>query len=136
VNDDSAPTRPVVLSARPETGGASALGSSLAIGNCPAQGSGEVAPLHVHYADDEAWFVVSGTLRFRFVDGEVVVAQTGQTVFVPAGVAHTFGNAGPDPSRFLIIMTARLEEMIRRLHEVDRSQHDALYREYQSELLE
>ena len=40
------------------------------------------------------------------------------------------------PSRFLIIMTARLEEMISRLHEVDRSQHAAVYREYQSELLE
>ena len=136
MNDESAPTRPVVLPAPPETAGASALGSSLAIGNWPAQGSGEVAPLHVHHADDEAWYVVSGALRFRLAGGEVLIAQAGQTLLVPAGVPHTFGNAGSQPSRFLIIITARLEEMISRLHEVDRSQHAAVYREYQSELLE
>jgi mannose-6-phosphate isomerase-like protein (cupin superfamily) len=48
----------------------------------------------VHYADDEAWHVICGVLRFRFADREMN-AEAGSTVFVPAGVSHTFGNPGP-----------------------------------------
>jgi hypothetical protein len=52
------------------------------------------------------------------------------------GVAHTFGNAGPDPSRYIIILPARLDELISALHEADRAEHAAIYRRYKSELLE
>ena len=27
-----------------------------------------IAPLHVHHSDDEAWYVLEGTLRFRIAD--------------------------------------------------------------------
>jgi mannose-6-phosphate isomerase-like protein (cupin superfamily) len=27
-----------------------------------------IAPLHVHHADDEAWYVLEGTMRFRLGD--------------------------------------------------------------------
>ncbi|MFZ0185487.1 MAG: cupin domain-containing protein [Streptosporangiaceae bacterium] len=60
----------------------------------------EVAPLHARHADDEARHVVSGALRFRFT-GRQVTAPGGATVPVPAGTPHTFGNAGPWPSRFI-----------------------------------
>lgn len=111
-------------------------GASLVIQDWPAEGlASEVAPLHVHHADDEAWHVVSGALRFRFADDEVV-ARAGSSVLVPAGVAHTFGNAGPEPSRFIIILPARLDEMISLLHEANRAEHAAIYRRYESELLE
>ena len=111
-------------------------GPSLVIQDWPATGAGsEVAPLHVHHADDEAWHVVSGALRFRFADEEVVVGA-GSTVLVPAGVAHTFGNAGPEPSRYIIILPARLDQLISALHEVDPAEHAAIYRRYESELLE
>lgn len=46
----------------------------------------EVAPLHVHHVDDEAWHVGSGALRFRFEDEEVI-ARAGATVLVPAGTS-------------------------------------------------
>ena len=108
----------------------------MVIQDWPADGPArEVAPLHVHHADDEAWHVVSGALRFRFADEEVI-ARAGATVLVPAGVAHTFGNAGPEPSRYIIILPARLDEMIALLHEADRAEHAAIYRRYDSELLE
>jgi mannose-6-phosphate isomerase-like protein (cupin superfamily) len=111
-------------------------GANLVIHDWPAQGPAtEVAPLHVHHADDEAWHVVSGALRFRFADREVVVGA-GSTVLVPAGVVHTFGNAGSGPSRYIIILPKRLNELIRRLHEADRAEHAAIYQRYQSELLE
>jgi mannose-6-phosphate isomerase-like protein (cupin superfamily) len=123
----------------PQDSGAPGLevrGASLVIQDWPAEGlASEVAPLHVHHADDEAWHVVSGALRFRFADEEVI-AVAGSTVLVPAGVAHTFGNAGPEPSRFIIILPARLDELIRQLHEADQAEHAAIYRRYESELLE
>jgi mannose-6-phosphate isomerase-like protein (cupin superfamily) len=116
--------------------GVGVRGASLVIQDWPAEGPAqEVAPLHVHLADDEAWHVIAGALRFRFADEEIV-AEAGSTVLVPAGVAHTFGNSGPESSRYIIIMPARLDEMIGLLHEADRADHPAIYRRYESELLE
>jgi uncharacterized cupin superfamily protein len=116
--------------------GLAVRGTSLVIQDWPISGvASEVAPLHVHLEDDEAWHVVSGALRFRFEDEEVI-ARAGSTVLVPAGIAHTFGNAGPEPSRFIIIVPARLDELISQLHEANRPEHAAIYRRYKSELLE
>jgi mannose-6-phosphate isomerase-like protein (cupin superfamily) len=116
--------------------GLAVRGARLVIQDWLAEGlAREVAPLHVHHADDEAWHVVSGALRFRFADEEVI-AEAGATVLAPAGVAHTFGNAGPEPSRYIIILPARLDEMISLLHEAPQAEHAAIYRRYESELLE
>src|SRR6202167_4700201 len=116
--------------------GLAVRGASLVIQDWPGGGLGSgAAPLHVPHGDDEAWHVVSGALRFRFADEEVI-AGAGSTVLVPAGVAHTFGNAGPEPSRFIIILPARLDELIKRLHEAEPAEHPAIYRRFESELLE
>jgi mannose-6-phosphate isomerase-like protein (cupin superfamily) len=119
-----------------EAPGVGVRGVSLVIEDWSAQGEAhEVAPLHVHRADDEAWHVMSGALRFRFAD-DAITAGAGSTVLVPAGVAHTFGNAGPEPSRYLIILPARLDELIKRLHEAEPAEHPAIYRRFESQLLE
>lgn len=116
--------------------GGGATGQTLAVANWPTEGvATEVAPLHVHHRDDEAWYVIEGALRFRLADRELV-APAGSTVLVPAGVPHTFGNAGPLPSRYLIIMSTRLQEMISKLHEVDPAERSAVYEQYDSQLLE
>jgi quercetin dioxygenase-like cupin family protein len=97
------------------------------------RGSGP-ALLHVHHADDEAWHVLEGQLTFRYAD-RMETAATGTTVFVPAGVAHTF-TAG-DGARYLIILTPRLKGLIAAL-QADRDpahQHE-IYRRFDSELLE
>ena len=131
------PSTPIVI--RPLADGESGVvaeGTHLVIGDWPSSGTAtEVAPLHVHHSDDEAWHVISGTLRFRFEDRELEV-EAGSTVLVPAGVAHTFGNAGPEPSRFIIILSAGLHELISELHETDRLEHPAIYERYESSLLE
>jgi mannose-6-phosphate isomerase-like protein (cupin superfamily) len=88
-----------------------------------------------HHGDDEAWHVVSGALRFRLGDDEFVVGA-GSTVLVPAGIPHTFGNAGPEPSRYIIILTTRLDELIRDLHEASPADRAEIYRRHESELLE
>ena len=116
--------------------GAGVRGAGLVIQNWRAAGTAEmVAPLHVHHRDDEAWYVISGALRFRLADREFV-ASAGSTVLVPAGVAHTFGNAGPDPSRYLLIVPSRLDELISSLHSAGAAERAAVYRRFESELLE
>ena len=97
------------------------------------RGSGP-ATLHVHYSDDEAWHVLEGELTFRYADRTETVS-VGGTVFVPAGVAHTY-TAGSD-ARYLIILTPRLSALIAALQE-DRhpSRQHEIYRRFDSELLE
>jgi quercetin dioxygenase-like cupin family protein len=52
-------------------------------------------PLHVHPFQEERFEVIEGTMRFR-LGREKVVAGPGETVVVPAGMAHDFANAGDD----------------------------------------
>lgn len=84
--------------------------------------------LHIHRSDDEAWHVLDGTLRFRFADGEVE-APAGTTIFVPAGVAHTYEVVGQ--ARYLILLTPRLDALIARLRALtDRSALSATLAEF------
>jgi mannose-6-phosphate isomerase-like protein (cupin superfamily) len=96
------------------------------------RGSGP-ATLHVHHADDEAWHVLEGTLHFRFVDREVDVGPGG-TVFVPAGVPHTYSATD---ARYLIILTPRLDALIAELQSNrDKAAQSGIYAKYESTLLE
>jgi mannose-6-phosphate isomerase-like protein (cupin superfamily) len=96
------------------------------------RGSGP-ATLHVHHADDEAWHVLEGTLHFRFADRTVDVGAGG-SVFVPAGVAHTYTATD---ARYLIVLTPRLAALIAELQQTaDRAAHPAIYERFQSTLLE
>lgn len=90
--------------------------------------------LHVHYADDEAWHVLEGTLAFRFVDRQIE-APPGTTVFVPAGVPHAYFEAA-GPARYLIILTPRLRELVAALHAAPREQHGAIMARFESAILE
>lgn len=96
------------------------------------RGSGP-AYLHVHHADDEAWHVLEGTLRFRFGDRQVDAAA-GATVFVPAGVPHAY--EADATGRYLIILTPGLRSLIAELHGVPVREHQAIMLRYQSEVLE
>ena len=107
-----------------------AAGASLVIREW--RGSGPAA-LHVHNADDEAWHVLEGSLHFRFADRELDI-PAGGSVFVPAGVAHTYQ---AQDARYLIVLTPRLDALIRELQATpDRAAHAAVYRKYESTLLE
>jgi mannose-6-phosphate isomerase-like protein (cupin superfamily) len=90
--------------------------------------------LHVHYTDDEAWHVLEGSLTFRFKDKQVE-APAGTTVFVPAGVAHDYFESH-GPTRYLIIMTPRLRDLISALHAAPREKHNKIMRKFESEILE
>ena len=59
------------------------------------------APLHVHAAVDESFYVLAGAFRFA-VAGSEVIAEPGSFLFVPRGTAHTWTNAAATASTMLL----------------------------------
>ena len=103
----------------------------------PAEPRRLIAPPHVHHKDDEAWYVLEGQLRVRRGDEEVEV-RAGAGVLVPRGTAHTYWNPGPGPTRYLLVMTANIFQLIEDIHALKERTPDALqdvFRKHDSELL-
>jgi mannose-6-phosphate isomerase-like protein (cupin superfamily) len=103
----------------------------------PAGPARFIAPLHLHHADDEAWYVLEGSLRVRVGDDEIE-ARTGSGVFVPRGTPHTYWNPTPERVRYLLVMTANIYRLIQEIHTMtDRSPAvlRAVFGRYNSELL-
>ncbi len=63
----------------------------------------ESPPLHAHDWD-EAYYILQGQIAFRIRD-RTFDASAGSFVFVPGTVPHTFMNATPETSRFLIMFS-------------------------------
>ena len=93
-----------------------------------------IAGLHLHRSDDEAWFVLSGTLGFQ-VDDERRRVPAGESILVTRGVRHSFWNATSEPARYLLVMTPRLHHLIEALHSGERTDYAAIFEEHDSELL-
>jgi mannose-6-phosphate isomerase-like protein (cupin superfamily) len=123
-------TKPVILEGGNAGGVTFAGGTSFEIHEWTGGGP---PYLHVHYGDDEAWHVLEGTLTFRFPDGEVK-AGPGATVFVPAGLPHTYDEAD-GPTRYLIILTPRLRRLIEELHRTPFAGHGDVMTRYESAIV-
>lgn len=54
---------------------------------------------------------------------------------MPTGVAHSFYEAA-GPTRYLIILTPRLRELITALHGAPREEHRAIMPQFASEIVE
>jgi mannose-6-phosphate isomerase-like protein (cupin superfamily) len=97
-----------------------------------------IAPRHVHNSDDEAWYVLEGTLRVQVGEDEVE-ARAGSAVLVPRGKAHTYWNPGPGPVRYLLVMTSNIYRLIQEIHHMPDRNPEALravFKKYDSELLD
>jgi mannose-6-phosphate isomerase-like protein (cupin superfamily) len=71
-------------------------------------------PRHIHTREDEVFFVEDGEALFD-VDGRILRAGPGMTVFMPRGVPHTFRVLSP-VARMLGVMTpGGFEELFRNL---------------------
>jgi len=62
------------------------------------------APLHRHTNEDEISYILEGQMGVQEGDA-VSVVETGETAVKERGVWHTFWNPGPEPLRFLEIIT-------------------------------
>lgn len=83
-------------------------------------GPGFEGPLHVHYRDDEAFWILEGAATFEIGDA-TVEASSGDYLFGPRDIPHRF-TVGPDGCRMLFIMVpGGLEEIIRATSEPARS---------------
>src|SRR5215470_19581137 len=97
-----------------------------------------IAPWHIHHKDDEAWYVLGGELRVRIGTDEVVVGP-GASAFVPRGTPHTYWNPGPEPARYLLIMSPNIFGLIQEIHTLkDRSRPslEAVFLRHDSELVD
>jgi mannose-6-phosphate isomerase-like protein (cupin superfamily) len=97
-----------------------------------------IAPLHMHHRDDEAWYVLEGTLRVK-VGKDEIEALAGSAVFVPRGTPHTYWNPGPGPVRYLLVMTSNIFRLIQEIHAITErtpSTLRAVFAKYDSELLD
>jgi uncharacterized cupin superfamily protein len=93
-----------------------------------------IAGLHIHHDDDEAWYVLEGTLGFRVGD-DLVEAPAGSAVLVPRGVAHSYWNAD-GPARYVLVMTPQIAALIEELHHPEASgRWHEIFRRHGSELL-
>jgi uncharacterized cupin superfamily protein len=122
---------PIIISAKQNSNDLpySAIGSSFIIHEW--RGSGPDY-MHVHYEDDEAWYIIEGTLTFKFADKTIDVSE-GSTVFVPAGTPHTYIAEGD--SRYLIILTPRLNDLISELQRSPYNMHASIMKKYKSEII-
>ncbi|MFZ1023354.1 MAG: cupin domain-containing protein [Thermoplasmata archaeon] len=95
-------------------------------------------PLHLHRIEDEAWYVLEGTLRFQFGAREFE-AGPGSGVLLPHGTPHTFWNPGPGPARYLLIVGPQTQGLLDALHgpvRPDPRGLRAIYDTFEAELLE
>jgi mannose-6-phosphate isomerase-like protein (cupin superfamily) len=94
-----------------------------------------IAPLHVHHADDEAWYVLDGLLRFR-IGEEIMEAGPHSAVLAPKGTPHAYGNARRgEPARYLLVMTPKIRALVQALHEPEAGDYATIFRAHDSELL-
>jgi mannose-6-phosphate isomerase-like protein (cupin superfamily) len=61
-------------------------------------------PLHLHYEQDDTFFVIEGTFTVQVGD-ELFELHAGDLFCAPKGVPHTFANVGKEPVRVINIMT-------------------------------
>jgi quercetin dioxygenase-like cupin family protein len=69
---------------------------------------GAVARAHVHPRAQEEFEVLSGRIQLK-TDGETRVAEAGESVIVPRGAAHVWGNPFDDPATITVALRPALK---------------------------
>lgn len=95
-----------------------------------------IAALHLHHHDDEAWYVLEGTLGVKMGNDELE-AHAGSAVLVPRDTPHTYWNSGR--LDYLLVMTPNIYRLIQEIHRTtDRTPAAlrALFAKHDSELLD
>lgn len=73
--------------------------------------------LHIHYKEDEIFYVVSGEFLFQ-LDKEISLAKTGDTVFIPRGTPHTFANFIENSSARMITIHQPITPELEKFYDV------------------
>jgi len=78
---------------------------------------GRRPPPHRHGNCSEGYFVLDGLVSVTVGDRDLTVGPEG-FVLVPRGEAHTFGNAGQDEARLLVIHAPAMDAYFAALHDL------------------
>lgn len=123
-------TRTRILVGGEQTGGAFALLDMIV----PA---GQMAPLHVHRAEEEGFYLPEGEATF-YLPGREVTLRPGDFFLAPRGVPHTY-RAGEAGARWLVATTpAGFERFVAEVAALDEPTPDvlaAVAAEHQIEIL-
>ena len=93
-----------------KTSGADTGGAYSALEFTARSGSG--SPLHIHHNEDEAFYILEGSLTFQ-IDNRTFRAEVGSYVLIPRGALHAFVNVEDAHCWSLVILSpAGLEEYL------------------------
>ena len=76
---------------------------------------GRKPPAHRHVNCSEAFFVLDGPIAFT-LDGRDLTGGPGDFLLVPRGAPHTFGNAGTETARLLVLHAPAMDAYFEELH--------------------
>jgi len=115
-----------ILATREQTGGALGLFRQTIP---PKSGP----PAHIHRAEDEFFYVVSGEFTFKLGD-RIVSAPARSIVFVPRGTEHTFQNVGTELGVLLVGVTpGGFEKVFEERQGVDTEKNRTLMKKHNME---
>jgi mannose-6-phosphate isomerase-like protein (cupin superfamily) len=83
--------------------GAASTDRSFSVVEC-IEPPGSGAPLHVHHAEAEAFYILEGAVELT-CGGEKLTAHTGDFVYTPKDVPHKFTVVGNRPGRLLMMFS-------------------------------
>ena len=66
--------------------------------------SGAPPPMHIHEAEEEAFYLIAGSLDL-YVGDDVSKVEAGAFCLVPRGVPHSFVSTSPEPARMLVLVS-------------------------------
>jgi putative tryptophan/tyrosine transport system substrate-binding protein len=92
-------------------------------------------PLHIHRAEDEFFYVLSGEFNFQLGDC-IKRAPAGSFVFIPKDMVHTYQHVGPEPGVLLgTVHPAGFEGLFQGLPRADEATVRALFKKHRMEVV-
>jgi mannose-6-phosphate isomerase-like protein (cupin superfamily) len=92
-------------------------------------------PTHIHQAEDEFFYVVSGEFKVKLGD-RIMSAPAQSVMFVPRGTAHAFQNVGTEPGVVLVGVTpGGFEKIFEERQGVDADTNRALMKIHNTEVV-
>lgn len=92
-------------------------------------------PTHIHQAEDEFFYVVSGEFKVKLGD-RIMSAPAQSVMFVPRGTAHAFQNVGTEPGVVLVGVTpGGFEKIFEERQGVDAETNRALMKMHNTEVV-
>jgi quercetin dioxygenase-like cupin family protein len=87
----------------------------------------QVPSRHTHPIQEERFTILAGTMRFR-LGWRSILATSSDTIVIPPGVAHWFGNPGPEVvhARVEVRPALHMEELFTTAASIETGAHDSI----------